>query len=97
MQVRTPIDIGNIVREARRLSGLSQAKLAKQIGSTQSWISEVENGKETAELGLVLKLLSVLQITLELSPTYEVFAAPEEVEKPNLDRIIRGPGGDFER
>lgn len=66
MRVRTTRDIGMAIKEARRRQGLSQAALAKRINSTQTWVSWVENGKPTAEIGNVLLALTTLGIELDL-------------------------------
>ncbi len=68
MLIKTPADIGRIIRGARIVEGLSQSQLAAKFGTTQSWISEIENGKATAELGMVLKVMSFLQIEVDLTP-----------------------------
>ena len=67
MYVKTAGDIGRLIREGRTRAGMSQTELASRFGTTQSWISEVENGKETAEIGKVLRVLSYLGIELDLS------------------------------
>lgn len=67
MQIKTAGDIGRLIREARVNRGLSQKALASRFGSNQSWISEIENGKETAEIGMVLKILAYLELNLDLS------------------------------
>ncbi|MNL38602.1 Helix-turn-helix domain protein [compost metagenome] len=65
MIIRTVKDIGLLIKEARVKAGLSQAALAKKINSTQTWISLIENGKSTAEIGLVLQTLTVLGVTMD--------------------------------
>lgn len=65
MIIRTPRDIGLLIKEGRARSGLSQAALAEKINSTQTWISWIENGKPTAEIGLVLQTLGVLGVTMD--------------------------------
>lgn len=65
MIIRTAKDIGLLIKEARSKAGLSQAALAEKINTTQTWISWVENGKSTAEIGLVLQTLTVLGITMD--------------------------------
>lgn len=65
MIIRTAKDIGLLIKEARVKAGLSQAALAKKINSTQTWISLIENGKPTAEIGLVLQTLTVLGVIMD--------------------------------
>ncbi len=64
MRVESASDFGQAVRAARKEAGLSQVQLAKRCGCSQRFVSEVERGKETAELGRSLKLLEVLNVPL---------------------------------
>ena len=64
MRVESASDFGQAVRTARKEAGLSQVQLAKRCGCSQRFVSEIERGKETAELGRALKLLEVLNVPL---------------------------------
>ena len=64
MRVESASDFGRAVRAARKEAGLSQVQLAKRCGCSQRFVSEIERGKETAELGRALKLLEVLNVPL---------------------------------
>ena len=66
MALRSIRDIAAVVRGRRLDLGLSQAQLARQAGVSRKWISEFESGKSTAELGLVLRVLDALDLSLEL-------------------------------
>ena len=66
MLVRTPDDLGAAIRDRRRRHGWSQQKLAEKIGVSRQWINEVEKGKIRSELGLVLRALEALDVTLWL-------------------------------
>ena len=57
-------DFGEAVRAARKEAGLSQMQLAKRCQLSQRFVSEVERGKPTAEIGKALKLLSGLAVPL---------------------------------
>jgi len=57
------------VRGRRHDLGISQAELANRAGVSRKWISEFEAGKATAELGLVLRVLDALALSLELGET----------------------------
>ncbi len=63
--LRNAKDIGALIRSARQAKGLSQAALAQRAGLRQTWISQVENGKPTASLGLVLQTLNALGVVLQ--------------------------------
>ena len=66
MRVESASDFGRAVRAARKEAGLSQMQLAKRCGCSQRFVSEVERGKETAELGRAFKLLEVLNAPLSV-------------------------------
>jgi HTH-type transcriptional regulator / antitoxin HipB len=65
MLVRTPADLGAVVRERRKQLKLHQAAFAEQIGVSRQWIIELEHGHTRAELGLVLRALDALNIRLD--------------------------------
>jgi y4mF family transcriptional regulator len=64
MWAQSAAEIGKILATARRHHKLTQAELAQAIGATQAWVSEVEQGKETAQIGKVLRALSHLGVRL---------------------------------
>ena len=49
--------VGALIREARREQGLTQREFADVVGVGVRFLSELERGKETAEVGLVLRVL----------------------------------------
>ena len=55
-------DFGYAVRATRKEAGLSQAQLAQRCGCSQRFVSELERGKPTAELGRALRLLAELGV-----------------------------------
>ena len=65
MFIRTPQDIGALLRESRKKAGLGQAELARRIGVSRQWVVEVERGKPRAEIGLVLRALNTLDSPLQ--------------------------------
>ncbi len=62
IRIENAQDFGRAVRNARKEAGLSQMELANRCGCSQRFVSEVERGKATAELGRALKLLADLGI-----------------------------------
>jgi y4mF family transcriptional regulator len=64
MLIRTPTDLGAVIRDRRRKLGLGQAGLAKRIGTSRQWVVGIERGRARAELGLVLRALDALGIRL---------------------------------
>ncbi len=67
MHVRTPAELGAIIRDRRKQLKLDQATFAKKIGVSRQWVIEIERGHARAELGLVLRALDVLAINLDAS------------------------------
>lgn len=66
MQVRTAKDIGTLIRDQRKRQKLGQADLADKVGVSRRWVLEVEHGKPRAEIGLVLKALDALGLTVSV-------------------------------
>jgi y4mF family transcriptional regulator len=67
MLVRTPADLGALIRDRRKQLKLDQAAFAKQIGVSRQWVIEIERGHARAELGLVLRTVDALNIRLDAS------------------------------
>ena len=65
MQIKNARQIGALIRERRTQVGWSQEKLADRMGASRLWIIHLEHGKETAQVGLVLRALKELRITVE--------------------------------
>ena len=65
MWAQSAAEIGKIIATARRHHKLTQRALARDIGATQAWLSEVEQGKETAQIGKVLRVLAHLGVRLQ--------------------------------
>jgi HTH-type transcriptional regulator/antitoxin HipB len=67
MLIRTPKELGAIIRDKRKRLKLDQSTLAKRIGVSRQWIIEIEQGHPRAELGLVLRALDALDIRFDAS------------------------------
>jgi|SRR5205823_8165556 len=67
VNVRTPSDLGALIRDRRKDLGLGQALLAEKAGTSRQWIVAVERGKSRAEIGLVLRTLTALGLSLTVS------------------------------
>lgn len=61
--------IGRAIRQARKAQGLTQQELADVAGVGVRFLSELERGKPTAEIGLVLRVLADAGLTLVLEPS----------------------------
>lgn len=79
-------DLHTIVREHRRLSGLSQAQLAKLAGVGKTVIFDIEHGKESVQFDTLKKVLAALNIKFVLqSPVLE--RRDKEQSKPTTSSV----------
>ena len=62
--ITNPRELGELLRKKRKSQGLTQGRVAEYCGVSVKFISEVERGKETAEIGKILYLLNTLGIDL---------------------------------
>ena len=61
-------DLGRCVRAQRKAQGATQAELASLCGVGIRFISELENGKPTTELGKVMQVLKCLGLEVSIQP-----------------------------
>lgn len=73
-RLRVPADFGLAIQQARLASGMSQTDLARDLGTTQSAVSEIESGKSTIYLRRLLALFRATGI--EVSATWSDDDAP---------------------
>ena len=66
--VNDTISFGQALRKRRKELGYTQAFLSEFSGFSISFISDLENGKSTAELGRAIHLANLLGLDLELKP-----------------------------
>ena len=64
----TIAQIGKLIRETRKSIGVTQKDLALTSGTGIRFIIDLENGKETCEIGKALSILNTLGIKFTLSP-----------------------------
>jgi HTH-type transcriptional regulator/antitoxin HipB len=62
--ITSPADLGRLVRAARKRRDFSQQQFADLAGVGRRFLSELENGKPTLELGKVLKVADTAGIAL---------------------------------
>jgi HTH-type transcriptional regulator / antitoxin HipB len=60
--------IGTAIRHKRHAIGMRQSELAALSGVGTRFLSELENGKTTAEIGRALRVLQRLGLDLWLEP-----------------------------
>ena len=66
MKVNNVKELGDMIRQRRKELGYTQGFLSEYSGLSASFISKMENGKETAEIGKVIFLASLLGLDMEL-------------------------------
>ena len=66
MQVSDARSFGEALRKRRKELGYTQAFLSEFSGFSVSFLSDLENGKETAELGKALLLAELLGLDCRL-------------------------------
>ncbi len=90
MFVRTPVDVGLMIRESRRTRRMTQHQLARAAGVGRQWIVAIEAGKPRAELGKVLQTLAALDLSLSIRgegiPDVSTGDAP--IEAGDIDAVV---------
>jgi HTH-type transcriptional regulator/antitoxin HipB len=66
MKIRTAADLGAFIRERRVKLGMDQSDLAEKAGTSRKWLVEAEQGKPRAEIGLLLRTLKALGVSLDV-------------------------------
>jgi transcriptional regulator with XRE-family HTH domain len=66
MPVSSAAELGLLIRSVRRASGVRIDDLAATAGMSKQFVQDVEYGKPSVQLGLVLKLLAELGMPLTI-------------------------------
>jgi y4mF family transcriptional regulator len=61
-------DIGNLIRSKRKIDGLTQSHAAALCGVGARFLGELERGKETSQIGKVIRILQGLGLELQIAP-----------------------------
>lgn len=64
----SPEELGRAIRAERRQQKLRQGELAALAGVGNRFLSDLENGKPTVELGRTMQVLSMLGLTMAVRP-----------------------------
>lgn len=67
----TSAELGARVRELRKSQGVTQAQLAGLANTGVRFVSDLENGKETCQLGKTLRVLSTLGVVVYIRSPYD--------------------------
>lgn len=66
--IRNTAELGRLVRAHRKSRGIALEKIAGLANLGIRFLSEFERGKETAEIGRVLKALQTLGLEVSVQP-----------------------------
>lgn len=69
--------IGTLIRDTRQALGMRQDELASVAGLSTRTLSDIENGKASAQIALVLKALEALGIEMTLNPPTTAGITPQ--------------------
>jgi HTH-type transcriptional regulator / antitoxin HipB len=91
MRIQTALELGALIRDARRKKGLDQSSLAAHVGVSRQWVVAIEKGKPGAPIGLVLRTLGALGISLDAdeSPRAGARKGQHEAGADMIDRVLR--------
>jgi y4mF family transcriptional regulator len=64
----TPAELGAAIRARRRALRITQDDLAVSIGVSRRVIGQLENGKETAHVGIVLRAARAVGLNVGVEP-----------------------------
>lgn len=100
MTIDSPADLGLVLRAVRRAAGVRIDDAAATTRVSKQFASDVERGKETVQLGKVLRLLRELGVVLEVdipsdaAATLEALRARGGVQpaRPRASRTQPTPG-----
>jgi HTH-type transcriptional regulator/antitoxin HipB len=63
-RVDSPEALGTMLQQGRMLRGLTQAQVAKDIGTTQKYVWELESGKHTVHIERLFRMMRDAGVTL---------------------------------
>lgn len=63
--------LGQLIKKQRKSLGLTQAELAGLCNTGIRFIVDIENGKETAQIGKVFHVLQKLNLSVTIKDIYE--------------------------
>lgn len=64
----TPESIGQLIKTTRKSLGVTQKNLALTSGTGLRFLTDLENGKPTCQIGKILTILHALGIRIDLTP-----------------------------
>jgi y4mF family transcriptional regulator len=83
LHISSPATIGQTIRKVRRAQRLTQANLALAAGVSTPFLSALENGKPTVRLDVLLRVLSALNIRMDLNVPEGLVGEPSSNQAPS--------------
>lgn len=80
MTIRSPEDLGLVVRAVRKAAGVRQDDLAGIARVSRQFAVDVERGKPTLQLGRALRVLAELGISLQVELADDAAAQLERLQ-----------------
>ena len=65
-----PKILATVIKKHRKAAGLSQLQLAEMAGIGKTVVFDIEKGKETIQLDTLRKIMSVLNIKVQLTSPF---------------------------
>jgi HTH-type transcriptional regulator / antitoxin HipB len=92
MILRTATELGAMIRQRRKKLHLDQLSVAKRAGTSRQWIVAIEQGKPRAAMGLVLRTLQVLGLSLFADegpgPNRQLPSGPRTPASIDINQIV---------
>lgn len=78
MKVTSAQQLSNVLKDHRKQQKQSQTVVARKVGLRQDTISSFENTPEGTRLDTLFKLLSALNLELEVKPRGSIYSNTEQ-------------------
>jgi transcriptional regulator with XRE-family HTH domain len=78
-QTLSNLGSGHLIREARRLAGLTQTELARRLSTTQSAVSNWERGRDTPRVDTLARILEACGFEADVT-----FRRHDDVDRAQL-------------
>jgi len=67
MKINDTEALGKLIRQRRKELGYTQAAMSEMTGLSASFLSNLENGKPTCEVGKAIRVVNLLGMDLDVS------------------------------
>ncbi len=67
MKINEPLELGRAIKSRRKKLSYTQKYISEITGFSVSFLSDLENGKETCEIGKTLRLMNMLGLDVSVN------------------------------